>query len=109
MGVNIVKPDRSVIETLTLITQFGINMLVPILFCSFLGIFLDRRLGTNFIMIILFFIGAISGGYNVYRMSKRYMKKDDPYASYRHVGRADKEPLEGASLVNDEENRKNGI
>lgn len=78
------KFNREVYQTLALISQFGINMLVPIFLCSFAGIYLDKKLGTDFIMIILFFIGAVSGGYNVYRMSKRHLKKDDPYSSYRH-------------------------
>ncbi|MCR4990002.1 MAG: AtpZ/AtpI family protein [Lachnospiraceae bacterium] len=69
--------NKDVYRTLTLITQFGINMLVPIFICSFAGIYLDKKLGTDFIMIILFFIGAISGGYNIYRLSKRYFKKDE--------------------------------
>ncbi|MCR4788978.1 MAG: AtpZ/AtpI family protein [Lachnospiraceae bacterium] len=87
-----VRFNKNVYRTIALVTQFGINMLVPIFMCSFLGIWLDRKLGTNFIMIILFFIGAVSGGYNVYRLSKRYLKKDDPYSAYRH----------GASFYDDE-------
>ena len=78
------KFNKNVYRTIALVTQFGINMLVPIFMCSFLGIYLDRKLGTSFIMIILFFLGAVSGGYNVYRLSKRYLKKDDPYSAYRH-------------------------
>ncbi len=78
------KFNKNVYRTIALVTQFGINMLVPIFMCSFLGIYLDRKLGTNFIMIILFFIGAVSGGYNIYRLSKRYLRKDDPLSAYRH-------------------------
>lgn len=78
------KFNRNVYQTLTLITQFGINMLVPIFICSFLGIFLDNKLGTNFLVIIFFVLGAVSGGYNVYRLSKKHLKKDDPYSAYRH-------------------------
>ena len=35
-----VKYGKSVYHALTMITQFGINMLVPIFLCSFLGIYL---------------------------------------------------------------------
>ncbi len=82
------KFDKNVRRTFSLIGQFGINMLVPIFLCSFLGIFIDRKLGTSFWMIILFFVGAIAGGYNVYRMSKSQLKKKDPNSAYTHVGRA---------------------
>ena len=78
------KGDKKVVRSLTLITQFGINMLVPIFICSFVGIFLDRKLGTDFLMIILFFVGAVSGGYNVYRMSKRFMKSKNADSPYMH-------------------------
>ena len=65
------KYDKSVYQSMVLITQFGINMLVPIFMCTFLGIWLDNRFGTSWIMIVLFFLGAIAGGRNVYRMAKQ--------------------------------------
>lgn len=63
--------DKSVFQALTLITQFGINMLVPIGLMSYLGMYLDKRFGTSYLMILLFFVGAIAGGQNVYRMAKK--------------------------------------
>ena len=64
------KYDKEVYRSLTLITQFGINMLVPIFLCTFLGIFIDKKLGTNFIVIIMFFLGALAGARNIYIFSK---------------------------------------
>lgn len=61
---------KSVYRAMTMIMQFGINMLVPICMLSALGIFLDRKLGTSYIMIILFFVGAVAGAQNVYKMAK---------------------------------------
>lgn len=63
--------NKSVYRSLALITQFGINMLVPICMLSALGAFLDRKLDTSYLMILLFFVGAIAGGQNVYRMARR--------------------------------------
>lgn len=63
------KYHRSVYRALSLITQFSINMLVPIFLCSFLGIYLDRKLETSFWMILLFFLGAMAGFRNVYKMA----------------------------------------
>ncbi len=45
-------------------------MIVPILLCTFAGIFLDRLLGTSFIVIILFFIGALAGFRNIFVFAK---------------------------------------
>ena len=68
------KYHKNVNKALSLITQFSINMLVPIFGCSFLGMFLDRKLGTGFCMIILFFVGALAGFRNVYRMAATIFK-----------------------------------
>lgn len=71
------KERRNVMRTLTLITQLGISMLVPIFLCFFTGYYLDKWLGTNYIIIIAFFIGAISGFRNVYVLVMRTMKNND--------------------------------
>ena len=65
---------REVANALMMVLQFSINMLVPIFGCSFLGMFLDRKLGTGFCMIILFFVGALAGFRNVYRMAATIFK-----------------------------------
>lgn len=62
--------DKSVYRSFALVMQFSINMLVPICLLSALGIFLDQKFGTSYIMVILFFVGAIAGGQNVFRMAK---------------------------------------
>lgn len=71
------KYDRSVFQSLAQITQFGVNMLVPILLCTFLGIFLDKKLGTSFITILLFFLGAAAGVRNCYIAAKQIFDKND--------------------------------
>lgn len=63
--------DKSVFQSLALITQFGINMLVPIGFMTYLGWYLDKRLETSYLVIVFFFVGAVAGGRNVYRMAKQ--------------------------------------
>lgn len=65
------KYERTVYRALVTVSQFGINMLVPIFLCSFLGIFLDRKLGTSYWMVILFFIGALAGFRNVFLLAKK--------------------------------------
>lgn len=63
--------NKTVYRALVMITQFGVNMLVPIFLCSFLGMFLDRKLGTNIWMVALFFVGALAGFTNVFRFAKK--------------------------------------
>lgn len=67
----ILKYHRTVYQALTMITQFGVNMLVPIFLCSFAGMFLDRKFGTDIWMVALFFVGALAGFTNVFRFARR--------------------------------------
>lgn len=69
------KYQKEVFTNFTLVFQFGINMLVPILLCTFVGIFLDRLFSTSFIVIILFFLGAAAGIRNIFVFALRSNKK----------------------------------
>ena len=73
--VTVVNYDKGVYRSLTQVLQFGINMLVPIFLCTFSGIFLDRFFHTSFLVIILFFVGAVAGGRNVYIFAKQIYEK----------------------------------
>lgn len=79
------KYDKSVYQSLALITQFGINMLVPVFLCSFAGIWLDKKFGTSFWMILLFFVGALAGFRNIYIMAKRIYDSKDRDAHDREI------------------------
>ncbi len=57
--------------------QFSINMLVPIGLCSFIGYWIDDKLGTSCFFVILFFIGALAGFRNIYILVKKVTKKPD--------------------------------
>ncbi len=70
------KGMKEIFKLLTCITQFGINMLVPVILCFLLGLWLDKRLGTSFLAILFFFVGALAGARNVYRLFIKYMGKD---------------------------------
>ncbi|MBD5486523.1 MAG: AtpZ/AtpI family protein [Lachnospiraceae bacterium] len=54
-----------------MISQFGINMLVPIFICSFAGMFLDWKFETSFWTVVLFFVGAMAGFTNVFRFARK--------------------------------------
>lgn len=72
------KYDKSVFRALAQITQFSINMLVPIFLCSFLGMYIDKKAGTSFWVVVLFFVGALAGFRNVYIFAKQiYSKSSD--------------------------------
>ena len=61
-------------------------MIVPILLCTFVGIFLDRLLSTSFIVIILFFVGALAGFRNIYIFAKNASKNTTHLGSDADAG-----------------------
>lgn len=63
--------NRTTFQTLALVTQLGLTMIVSIGMPSALGIWLDRKFGTSWITILMFVIGAIAGGQSVYRMIQK--------------------------------------
>ena len=81
----IMKKQSLIMRSLTTISQFGINMLVPICMCSAAGYFLDKWLDTGFFMIIFFFVGALAGFRNIYILARKIYeddpRKDNPYVS----------------------------
>ena len=70
------KKESNNLRILTYISQISINMLVPIFLCSGIGYYLDSKLGTSFIFIIMFFIGAAAGARNIYILARKEYKND---------------------------------
>ena len=72
------KDDKKkTVQMLSLITQLGLVMLVSIGMTTALGVWLDKKLGTSFITIVLFFLGAVAGGQAVYRMIMQTFDDDE--------------------------------
>lgn len=65
------KNQRKVFQSLTLILQFGLNMIVPILFCTMLGVWIGEKYDIPVITIPLFIVGALAGFTNIYKMTKK--------------------------------------
>lgn len=65
---------RPVYRAMAMISQFSINMIVPICLMTLLGIWLDGKLGTSYLVVVLFFAGAIAGFRNVYVLAKNLWK-----------------------------------
>ena len=70
------KNPRKVFQALTMILQFGLNMIVPIAICMALGIWLDKKYDMPWVILILFFAGALAGFTSIYKMAKPFMKSE---------------------------------
>jgi len=72
-----VKYKKSVYRSLALITQFGINMLVPIFLCTMIGVYIGEKYSINWITIPLFAVGALAGFRNIFIMAKKVYSVTD--------------------------------
>lgn len=65
------KNQKKVFQSLTLILQFGLNMIVPIVLCTMLGAWLGKKYDMPVITVPLFIMGALAGFTNIYKMAKK--------------------------------------
>lgn len=70
------RDNSKVVRSFSMITQFTIHMLVPIFMCSYGGYLLDNKFDTSFWFVFLFFVGALAGGRNVYRLAQKISDGD---------------------------------
>ena len=65
------RKNRKVFQALTLILQFGLNMIVPIVMCTLFGTWIGRKYDMLWIVIPLFIMGALAGFTNIFKMAKK--------------------------------------
>lgn len=70
------KKNRRVFQALTLVLQFGLNMIVPILMCTLFGVWLGKRCDMPIITVPFFIIGALAGFTNIFKMAKNLYGQD---------------------------------
>ena len=62
------KKNRAWAENLSIVMQIGLTMAGCIVFCFFVGLYIDRWMGTRGIFVTIFTIlGVIGGAVTVYR------------------------------------------
>lgn len=58
------KKNSELAENLTIVMQLGLTMAGCIIFCFFIGLYLDRWLGTKGVFVTVFIILGVIGGAN---------------------------------------------
>lgn len=83
LGYNGMKQKRNDLRYLTFITQFGIDMMVPILMCTMFGIYIGQKFDMMIIVIPLFIVGALAGFRSIYltvqKISNQESNRDTKY------------------------------
>ena len=70
------KYRKNVYQSFTMVMQFGINLIVPILMCTMLGVYIGRKYDMMIITVPLFIIGALAGFRNIYRMARKIFEQE---------------------------------
>ncbi len=70
------KDKRKIVQSLTLILQFGLNMIVPIFMCTMFGVWLGERYDIPVVAVPLFIVGALAGFTNIFKMAKKIYGQD---------------------------------
>lgn len=65
------KNNKEVIQSFSMVMQFGINMLVPIFACTLFGAWLGEKVNISWLAIPFFVIGALAGMRNVFLFARR--------------------------------------
>ena len=71
---------REITESFSMVLQFGLNMIIPIAMCIALGVWLGDKYDMDWIVIPLFFVGALAGYTSIFKMVKQYLTKIDKRA-----------------------------
>lgn len=71
------KLDSKSIKALSLVTQFGLQMAIPIFLCIFVGNFLDNWLNTGVLFLLIFTVmGVLAAFRNLYVTGMKFAKRD---------------------------------
>ena len=74
------KTYMEIANMLSLITQLGLMVLICILWCTFIGKFLDSKLNTSPILTLIFMLLGVGGAFmGVYKTLIAYTKRKWSY------------------------------
>jgi F0F1-type ATP synthase assembly protein I len=72
------KKNRAWVENVTFVMQLGLTMAGCIVFCFFVGYYLDRWFGTRGVFVTIFILLGVAGGANVcYRQILEIMQEKE--------------------------------
>jgi len=72
-GANIMGKD--IMKALSMLSQIGISMFVPIFICILIGNFLDKILNTDIIFLVIFTILGVGAAFRTLYMITVYKEK----------------------------------
>ena len=72
------KKNRAWAENLAIVMQIGLTMAGCIVFCFFIGLYLDKWIGSKGIFVTIFTVlGVIGGAVTVYRQIFKVIRQEE--------------------------------
>lgn len=69
---------KEIMKALSLLTQIGISMFVPIFLCIIIGSWIDKLCGTDIIFLVIFTVLGVGAAFRtLYMLTAKMNKKDD--------------------------------
>lgn len=66
---------KEVFRSLSMVTQLGVSVIVPVFMCIFIGVMIDKHFDTSTLLIFLI-LGIGAGMRNAYIMATKVMKEN---------------------------------
>ena len=81
---------KEIIRSLSLISQLGISVMVPMFLCLGIGLLIDKKFGTS-TTIWLILLGICAGARNAYILAKKVLEENARESTdrYKNYGRKD--------------------
>lgn len=70
------RKKQKVFQAFTMVIQFGLNMIVPIVMCTLFGVWIGEKIHMPAITVLLFLMGSIAGFRNIFMMAKKIYQDD---------------------------------
>lgn len=70
------EKTKKIIRSMTMVTQIGLSMMVPIFLCGSIGVWMNRLFHTKLAFVFLLILGICSAFRNVYILTKPFYSKD---------------------------------
>lgn len=68
---------KSIARSLAMVTQLSLTLLTPVVLCTMLGIYLDRRFSTRYIVLVGLVLGLLAGAKSAYQMAVKVSRMDE--------------------------------
>ena len=89
---------KEVLRSLSLVSQLGVSVMVPMFMCLGIGLLIDKKFGTS-TAVWLMFLGLAAGFRNAIILAKSVMKENAKTSSDRY------KKYEGKELWQDEDKK----